>query len=1025
MLSRGQQLGKYKILSAIGSGGMGEVFLAEDTELERFAAIKILSAEAVDNSERIQRFIREAKATSALNHPNIVTIYEIGLVDGIRFIASEYVEGKTLREKLRSSAFSPSEMLEIALQITSALHIAHSANIIHRDIKPENIMLREDGLVKVLDFGLAKLTEPKPAALSSESPTRENVKTKSGLVMGTAAYMSPEQARGKKLDQRTDIFSLGIVFYEMLTKTPPFSGETSSDVIAAILLKEPDSPSSLNPEVPPELEKIILNTLAKNSGDRYQTSADLLKDLKELKKEIDFKSKLETPAAANEFFEANTEIIEAHTDNTDIIATDPATGSPSEKISFFKLTKKLPSAKKYPVSLFLILGLFAFSLLGYFLFSAVVKRPPKSEAVKMFNNGIEALRDGTFNKASKMLEDAIASDSGFTRARAGLAEAWMELDYFGRAQTEMLKVIELERQNRTFFSGFSQTEDSLYIEAIGATVRRDFPQAVKLYERIAADNPAEAYVYVDLGRAFEKNENIDKAIECYERATDLNPQYGAAFLRLGILYSRKTEYEKSFEAFRKAENIYDRQSNDEGVAEVKYQRGGSLNAQENLTAARAQFEEVINNPRANKHQQIKAMLQISSACSGEGKTACAEEYASKAINLAKNERMENVATNGLIDLGNSFLARGEYDRAEQNFQQALVFARNDEGLRNEARALLALGSLRVQQRKPTEAKDFVNQALPFFQKGSYNKDISTAYLILGRANEMSENYDEALQAFEQVENAENASPADKAYAKMVSGNVLMHREKYSEALRRFEQSNELYQSLNNTFYSTYIQFYLSDVLLRLGRFDEAKDKLFKAQGALEKGHSLLPTLTTKIQLLNSQIALSQKDFNLAIKEADQVVVAKDSSESFEAKIILGLAQTHSNPKNPGGVQNCLQALQIAVNRKDSRRIHLAKLVLAEAYFSSGNQAAAAQNALAAKDYFEMKGQLESGWRAWLMMAAVARQAGQHENARAHAAKALETLSRFEQDLGPENYKIYFARPDISFLFRQAESLTQS
>ena len=225
---------------------MGEVFLAVDTELERFVALKVLPADVSDDRERIRRFAQEAKAASALNHPNILTIHEIGLVKGTRFIVSEFIKGKTLRDKLKSESLNLSETIEIAIQITSALHTAHSSQIIHRDIKPENIMIREDNLVKVLDFGLAKLTVQSPEEFNSASPTYEQVKTKSGMVLGTVGYMSPEQARGKTVDHRTDIFSLGVVLYEILTRMPPFTGETNSDVIAAILMKEPQNPRSIN-----------------------------------------------------------------------------------------------------------------------------------------------------------------------------------------------------------------------------------------------------------------------------------------------------------------------------------------------------------------------------------------------------------------------------------------------------------------------------------------------------------------------------------------------------------------------------------------------------------------------------------------------------------------------------------------------------------------------------------------------------------------------------------------------------------
>jgi tetratricopeptide (TPR) repeat protein len=668
----------------------------------------------------------------------------------------------------------------------------------------------------------------------------------------------------------------------------------------------------------------------------------------------------------------------------------------------------------------IVVGFFA-----YFILPAVWLSPPNNEAVKLFNYGTEALREGTYYKASKMFEDAVRIDNNFPNAHAGLAEAWMELDYFGRAQNEMLKVNELQRQKQTFFSAFYQTEDLLYTNAINATVIRNFPQAIKIYERIVERNPTEPYVYLDLGRAYEKNEEIDKAIQYYEKAANINSQYGAAFLRLGILLRRKAEYEKSNVVFDKAENIYDRSNNDEGVAEVKFQRGVSLNAQEKLDAARSQFEQVINTPRANKYQQIKAMLQISSVCCSDGNTKCAEENAAKAITLAQQERMENVATTGLIDLGNAFLTLGNYSMAEQNFQQALNFARKDEGLRNEALALLTLASLRLQQKQPDEAQNFVQQALPFFQNGSYIKQVTQAYLILGRVSQMKEDYDAALQAFEYVENSETTSITDKAYAKMVSGNVLMRQEKYSEALRRFEQSYDLYQSSNNSFYAAYCLFYLSNVMFQMGNFEEAKDKLLKARTILSDEHILLPELTTKSQLLNAQIALSEQKFAEAVKEAHPISLSKSPSDAFEADLIIGLAQTASKSKSSEGIQNSIKAFNYAVTTKDSRTINIAKLVLAKAYLNTGNYTVALETALEAKEYFINAGQRESAWRALLIVAQSSQQTGDYENAKNYAAKALETLHKLESDWAQELFNIYLAKPDINLYFKQAEKLAQS
>ncbi len=428
---------------------MGEVLLAEDTELERLVALKVLPLDVADNTERIRRFVQEAKAASALNHPNILTIYEIGQMDGSRFIASEFIKGETLRERLKpDKSLSYSQILDIAIQVASALQAAHQANIIHRDIKPENIMLREDGLVKVLDFGLAKLTEEKFTLNKSEALTVAQVNTQAGTILGTVGYMSPEQARGKPVDERTDVWGLGVVLYEMLTKRKPFEGETTSDVLAAILTGEPKSLRSYNPEIPVEFERIIYKTLSKDKEKRYQTSKHLLDDLNEFKQELNFKSKLDHRNSANEQAETKTQILEVNTDKTINVTTNPIKVIPTDNPPFIESANKAKVSHNSRYTLFVVLSLIGISLFVYFLIRAASVKPPKTEAVKLFNIGAEALRDGTYFKASKMFEDAIRIDYDFSNAHAALAETWVELDYFGLAQGEMLKVNELERKSK-------------------------------------------------------------------------------------------------------------------------------------------------------------------------------------------------------------------------------------------------------------------------------------------------------------------------------------------------------------------------------------------------------------------------------------------------------------------------------------------------------------------------------------------------------------------------------------------------
>ncbi|MGH9958654.1 MAG: protein kinase domain-containing protein, partial [Pyrinomonadaceae bacterium] len=294
-----ERISHYRILEKLGAGGMGEVYLAEDMNLGRKVALKILGSDYTTSRDRLHRFEQEACAASALNHPNILTIHEVGVDDGKHFIATEYIDGETLRRVIAASTLEPLKILDISVQVASALEEAHAAGIVHRDIKPDNIMIRRNGYVKVLDFGLAKLTEERMDRTPSdgEASTRVLVQTDAGVVMGTSHYMSPEQARGKQVDARTDIWSLGVVMYEMVAGRTPFEGETSTDVIVAITQKEAPPLARFAPEVPAELDWIVTKALRKDRDERYQTIKELLTDLRRLKQKLEFEVELERSAS--------------------------------------------------------------------------------------------------------------------------------------------------------------------------------------------------------------------------------------------------------------------------------------------------------------------------------------------------------------------------------------------------------------------------------------------------------------------------------------------------------------------------------------------------------------------------------------------------------------------------------------------------------------------------------------------------------------------------------------------------------
>jgi len=385
-LTSGTRLGRYEVHSQIGAGGMGEVYLAQDMNLGRRVALKLLPSEFTKDENRVRRFQQEARAASALNHPNILTIHEIGSENSTYFIATEYIEGRTLRDHMSEAQMKTSEVLDVATQVASALAAAHAARVVHRDIKPENIMLRRDRIVKVLDFGLAKLTESETP--DTEAPTLVN--TDAGVVMGTARYMSPEQVRGLTIDARTDVWSLGVVMHEMLMGRVPFAGETASDVIAAVLEREPQALGLQGEEIP-ELKRIVSKALRKDCEERYQTIRDMLVDLKSLKQELELDAKLKrSTQSQSEEVEATATSIEQST------TANQETAAPTSSAEYVA-----GQIKRHKLSIgILLVTFFAVAVLGYLLyFRRAGKEAITSIAVLPFVNAsnnpdAEYLSDG-------------------------------------------------------------------------------------------------------------------------------------------------------------------------------------------------------------------------------------------------------------------------------------------------------------------------------------------------------------------------------------------------------------------------------------------------------------------------------------------------------------------------------------------------------------------------------------------------------------------------------------------------------
>ncbi|MCM3902905.1 MAG: protein kinase [Pyrinomonadaceae bacterium] len=577
-LPAGSILSHYSIVSKIGAGGMGEVYLAHDTKLERKVAIKFLHEEFSKDADKLKRFVQEAKAASALNHPNILTVYEIDQVDGKNYIATELINGKTLREHLSyKESLQLNTILKIGVQVSEALSAAHQAGIIHRDIKPENIMLRKDGYAKVLDFGLAKLIEKKKADdVSLEDATRAFVNTTPGLVMGTVSYMSPEQARANDTDARTDIWSLGVVLYEMLSGKLPFTGETVNHTIVSILEKEPLRLEN----VPAELQRIVRKSMTKDVDMRYQTAHDLLIDLKNLRRDLDIQGELERSLVPNRE-SANASLENA----TQMYAADAVAATRSGQAAATKEVTNSSSSLEYAVTqakshklataIIAVLLVGVISTVGYFAFVSrgVTTKQISSIAVMPFLNesrsaDVEYLSDGMTETLIKSLSNLSNLDvkprSAVFRYKGkdtDLQTIGKELNVQailngrvaqrGDQLTLSLELVDVQKNSVLWTEQYQRKQSDLV--SLQSEIAKDVSTNLKAKLSGAEENKVtrtatadpEAYQAYLKGRYYWNRrtaENLKKAIEQFKSATDRDPNYALAFAGLGDCYAVLNEY---------------------------------------------------------------------------------------------------------------------------------------------------------------------------------------------------------------------------------------------------------------------------------------------------------------------------------------------------------------------------------------------------------------------------------------------------------------------------------------------------
>jgi len=657
----GQTVAHYKLLSLIGEGGMGQVYLAEDTKLHRRVSLKFLSHSFADDAQRLLRFEQEALAISALNHPNTLTIHEISEIDGQRFIATEFIDGQTLRGRL-SSRLSINDAVEIAVQVATALVAAHRVKIVHRDIKPENIMIRnEDGLVKVLDFGLAKTQGPRSNALAdSKLNTMLRVNTAPGVVMGTVSYMSPEQARGEAVDERTDIWSLGVVLYEMIAGCAPFVAATSSEILSDILSQAAAPPlERYAPQCPDELQKIVERALRKNKQERYQTAKEILDDLKNLKQSLEIRDRFGRSTSPEPFTVSG-----SHDKSS--LATKTLNQDTAGRSSVQYLTAEIKRHKWLATASLAVLAILVTGTV-FWRFTTKPAAPPLTEKDTLlladFDN---TTGDEVFDNTLKQALGVQLSQSPFlsifpessVRQTLKLMNRSPDERVFGDVAREICErqglkafitgsialvgthyVLTLEAINglsgesvaRAQVEAENKEQVLKTLSAVTNDLREKLGESLKSIEKFdkALDlttSSLEALRAFSLGRAQEIKGGYREAIPFMKRAIELDQNFAAAHLALAVLYSNTDQPQRAADSAARAYSLRDRVSERERLRITNFYYSF-------VTHELDKSIETLEVWRQTYPRDINALLNLSAVYAWIGQPAKSAEAAREAMLL--------------------------------------------------------------------------------------------------------------------------------------------------------------------------------------------------------------------------------------------------------------------------------------------------------------------------------------------------------------------------------------------------------
>ncbi|HJZ66610.1 MAG TPA: protein kinase [Blastocatellia bacterium] len=758
------RLGRYEIRSKLGEGGMGEVYLAVDTELDRTVAIKILPEALASDQQRLQRFIQEAKAASALNHPHILTIYEIGTIGASRFIATEFIDGETLRDRI-SAGMKLTDILEFSIQAAGALASAHAAGIIHRDIKPENIMVRRDGYIKLLDFGLAKLTESQASSGDTEALTKAMVNTGAGTVMGTANYMSPEQAKGTTVDARTDLWSLGAVLYEMVTGHSPFAGETPTETISLILQREPAPLTRYAREVPGELERIVTKALTKDREERYQTSKDMLIDFRNLKRRIEVEAEIDRtiPPQFREGTSTSSGQTVQATVSGGVAATVPV-GAPATVSSAEYIISGIRAHKAAAIIVAMVLVIGAIGLIRY-LHARNTEVAIESIAVLPFANqnndpGIDWVSDGLtesiINSLTQLPNLKVIARSSVFRYKDKQADplaAGKELGVralltgrlFQRGEEVIVSAELVDLRDNKQLWGDRYERRMADLLSVQREIAREITSNLRpkisgaeqnRASKSATENP-EAYQLYLKGRFYwnkRTGESIKKSVEYFSLAIEKDPNYALAYAGIADAYTLIPGYSAGApqEYFPKAKAVARKALQiDDTLAEAHTSLADVLYSYDrNFAESFSEYQRAI---------ELNPNYPTAHHWYGED-LAVAGRFDEGIAELRRAQELDPLSLIINADLGEVYTWARQYDKAIEQLRktiemdQSFYYAHWQLGLAYELKGLLP-------------------EALAEYQRARQLDDDPWVLALLGHAYAVSGKRDEALKALDQLKEA--------------------------------------------------------------------------------------------------------------------------------------------------------------------------------------------------------------------------------------------------------------------------------